>query len=82
MGKEVWRSVEEGPHVPFFTLVVTDGTQTRHGVGYVAMTIPINSDIERMKKNEIIVYEISWVFLLKVLISSSTINQPKKFGMS
>ncbi|CAI9271023.1 unnamed protein product [Lactuca saligna] len=31
LGRDVWRSVEEGPHVPVLTPVQTDGTTTRLG---------------------------------------------------
>ena len=58
LGKEVWRSVENEPHVPVLTLIVTDETQTRLGGGQVSIIRPTNDNIEKMEKDEIAFYEI------------------------
>lgn len=48
LGKEVWRSIEKGPHVPILTPIVTYETQTRLGGGQVPTTRPTNDDIEKI----------------------------------
>ena len=59
LGKDVWRSVEEGPHVPNLTPIATDGAQGRLGGGSAAINIPTNDDLDKMEKDAIAFYEIS-----------------------
>ena len=54
--KEIWRSIEEGPHVLVLT-PITHKTHIRQGGG-ATMTRPTNNDIDKMEKDEITYHEI------------------------
>ena len=58
-GRDVWRSVEEGPHVPVLTPVQTDGATTRLGGGQPALNRPTKDDLDKMESDAIAFYEIS-----------------------
>ncbi|CAI9303998.1 unnamed protein product [Lactuca saligna] len=47
LGRDIWRSVEEGPHVRILTPAQTDGTTVRLGGG---TPLPIDSEIEKTAK--------------------------------
>lgn len=51
LGKDIWKFVGEGPHVPILTPIITESVQVRLGGGHIAMTIPTNDDIDKIGKN-------------------------------
>ena len=59
IGRDVWISVEEGPHVPILTPVQNDGTQSRLEGGQPAMNHPTKDDIDKMENDTGAFYEIS-----------------------
>ena len=59
LGRDVWRSVEEGPHVPVLTPVQTDGATARLGGGQPALNRPTKDDLDKMENDAIAFYEIS-----------------------
>lgn len=52
--------MEKGPHVPIFTPIVIDETEIRLVANQVAKTRPTNDDIDKMEKDEIAFYKISY----------------------
>ena len=48
LGRDVWRSVEEAPHIPILTPIAADGAPTRLRGGPTAMNRPTNDDLEKM----------------------------------
>ena len=60
LGRDVWRSIEEGPHVPVLTPVQTDGATTRLGGGQPAMSRPTKDDLDKMENDVVAFYEISY----------------------
>lgn len=59
LGRNVWRSIEEGPHVPVLTPLQTDGATTRLGGGQPALSCPTKADLYKMENDAIAFYEIS-----------------------
>ena len=58
LGRDVWRSVEEGPHVPVLTPVQTDWATARLGGGQPALNRPTKDDFDKMENDAIAFYEI------------------------
>ena len=57
--RDIWRSVEEGPHVLILPPVQPDGTQARLGGGQAIMNQPKKDDLDKMENDVVAFYEIS-----------------------
>ena len=70
LGRDVWRSVEEGPHVPVLTPVQTDGTTTRLGGGQPVLNRPTKDDLIKWKMMQLLFMK----SLVELLLTTSTLS--------
>ena len=51
LDRDLWRSIEEEPHVPILTHVAVDGARARLGGCQASMNKPTKNDLEKMEKD-------------------------------